>query len=96
MTRQASKNNLLKIPSLILRMLVNGYRYLISPFIPSRCRYHPTCSNYAHEALLRHGAIKGSLLALKRICRCHPWGKSGYDPVPDKCSCSKTNSNQQV
>lgn len=96
MNRQASKNNLLKIPSLLLISLVNGYRYLVSPYIPSRCRYYPTCSSYAHEALLKYGAIKGSWLSIKRLARCHPWGDSGYDPVPEKCSCSHSNSNHQV
>lgn len=49
---------------------------------PAACRYTPTCSQYAIEAINKHGAIKGLWLAIKRICRCHPWGGSGYDPVP--------------
>lgn len=61
---------------------INFYRGAISPHFPPVCRYTPTCSSYAIEALQRHGCAKGSLLALKRICRCHPWGGSGYDPVP--------------
>ncbi|MDE5656593.1 MAG: membrane protein insertion efficiency factor YidD [Muribaculaceae bacterium] len=58
------------------------YRACISPMFPPACRYTPTCSRYALEALRRHGPIKGSRLAIKRICRCHPWGGCGYDPVP--------------
>jgi putative membrane protein insertion efficiency factor len=63
-------------------MLVRGYRSFISPFTPPSCRYQPTCSAYALEALERHGALKGGWLAMRRILRCHPWGGSGYDPVP--------------
>jgi putative membrane protein insertion efficiency factor len=62
--------------------LVKGYRLLVSPFLPPSCRYTPTCSEYAIEALQRHGALKGAWLAVKRIGRCHPWGSEGYDPVP--------------
>jgi len=58
------------------------YQKLISPIFPSTCRYQPTCSNYAVEALKEHGVFKGSWLAAKRISSCHPWGGSGYDPVP--------------
>lgn len=54
----------------------------ISPMLPPACRYTPTCSQYAIEALRKYGPLKGSWLAIKRICRCHPWGGSGYDPVP--------------
>ena len=63
---------------------VRAYRLFISPFLGSNCRYQPTCSAYALEALEKHGAIKGSLLAAKRIGRCHPLGGDGYDAVPDK------------
>jgi hypothetical protein len=62
--------------------LIYGYRYLVSPILPSSCRYRPTCSEYALEALSRYGALKGGWIALKRILRCHPWGGSGHDPVP--------------
>lgn len=58
------------------------YQLVISPLLPKSCRYQPTCSAYAIEALHRHGPIKGGWLAVRRIGRCHPWGGSGYDPVP--------------
>ena len=58
------------------------YQKGISPFIGPRCRYIPTCSEYCKEALLRYGPFKGSLMGLKRICRCHPFHEGGYDPVP--------------
>ncbi|MCB9945805.1 MAG: membrane protein insertion efficiency factor YidD [Geminicoccaceae bacterium] len=72
-----------KVASAPLKFLVYCYRYAISPMLGPRCRFAPTCSEYALEALDRHGAIKGSVLAIRRILRCHPWGGSGYDPVPD-------------
>ena len=62
--------------------LIQFYRYAISPLIPPRCRYTPTCSQYALEAIRKYGAVKGGWLALKRICRCHPWGGHGHDPLP--------------
>jgi len=63
--------------------LVRLYQLIISPWMPSSCRYHPTCSQYSIEALRKHGALKGTWLTIKRVARCHPWGGSGYDPVPD-------------
>lgn len=66
-------------PLLALIKLYQGY---ISPLTPSTCRYQPTCSTYAKDALLKHGLFKGGQLALKRIFSCHPWGGKGYDPVP--------------
>lgn len=66
----------------LLRAFVLFYRWFISPILGPRCRFHPTCSEYALEALSAHGALKGGWLALRRIARCHPWGASGYDPVP--------------
>lgn len=68
--------------SLPLVGLVLIYRYLLSPFMPHTCRYGPTCSAYAIEALRLHGAVRGGWLAARRILGCHPWGGSGYDPVP--------------
>lgn len=58
------------------------YRGCISPMLPPSCRFTPTCSRYAIEAVLKHGVLKGGWLTIKRIARCHPWGGSGYDPVP--------------
>ncbi|HVP58603.1 MAG TPA: membrane protein insertion efficiency factor YidD [bacterium] len=60
---------------------IGGYRRLISPALPRACRYVPTCSDYAAEALRKHGAVRGGLLALWRLLRCHPFGGSGFDPV---------------
>ena len=67
-----------------LMLLVKLYRLTISPLLGANCRYQPTCSEYALEALRVHGAFRGSVLAAKRIARCHPWGGHGYDPVPKK------------
>ena len=64
------------------RLPIRFYQGSISPMLPSSCRYVPTCSQYAIEAIQTHGAAKGLLLAAKRIARCHPWGGWGYDPVP--------------
>jgi putative membrane protein insertion efficiency factor len=66
----------------LLRWLIRFYQIAISPLLGPRCRYIPTCSQYALEAIRWHGAYRGSYLAAKRICRCHPWGGHGYDPVP--------------
>jgi len=63
-------------------VLIRFYQIAISPFTPATCRFQPTCSHYSLEALQKHGVIKGGKLAIKRIFSCHPWGKSGYDPVP--------------
>jgi putative membrane protein insertion efficiency factor len=62
--------------------LVRAYQLAISPMLPPSCRFHPTCSEYALEALQRHGAVRGGWLALRRIFRCHPWHPGGHDPVP--------------
>ena len=66
----------------LLRGLVRLYQLGVSPYLPMSCRYHPTCSDYARQALSRHGPVAGSWLALRRIARCHPWGGHGHDPVP--------------
>ncbi len=65
-------------------LLIKGYQNFISPLLPSSCRYTPTCSHYAVEALQTHGLLKGGWLATKRIASCNPWGGSGHDPVPPK------------
>ena len=62
--------------------IIRFYQLVISPILPSACRYTPTCSSYGIEALKKHGAIKGSVLTIKRIMRCNPWGRHGEDPVP--------------
>ncbi|HMN19936.1 MAG TPA: membrane protein insertion efficiency factor YidD [Ottowia sp.] len=67
----------------LLITLVRGYRLLLSPWLGSACRFEPTCSRYALEALERHGAAAGSYLAVRRLARCHPWCAGGLDPVPD-------------
>lgn len=61
---------------------IRGYQLFVSPWLPAACRYQPTCSEYAIEALRRYGAFKGSRLAIMRLLRCHPWGGQGADPVP--------------
>ena len=75
----------------ILQLLVRAYQLGISPFLGQNCRFYPSCSSYAIEALEEHGALKGSFLATKRLCKCHPWHAGGVDPVPKKSS-SKTSS----
>lgn len=76
---QSAFKRLLTLP---LLGLVRFYQYCISPLTPPSCRYTPTCSQYAVEALKKYGPLKGGWLTLKRLSRCHPWGGSGYDPVP--------------
>ena len=65
-----------------LLLLIKAYRYLISPLLASHCRFHPSCSEYALEAIELHGAIKGGWLTIKRLLRCHPFAQGGLDPVP--------------
>jgi hypothetical protein len=69
--------------SLALCAAVRGYQLLVSPLLPPSCRFLPSCSEYASEAIERHGAWRGIILASRRLARCHPWGGSGYDPVPE-------------
>lgn len=68
----------------LLRLAVRGYRYFLSPLLPASCRFHPSCSAYAEEALARHGVLRGGWLACRRLCRCAPWSAGGYDPVPPR------------
>lgn len=65
-----------------LKVLIRAYQWTVSPFLPPACRFHPTCSDYAIEALERHGSVRGTWLATRRIARCHPWCSGGHDPVP--------------
>lgn len=71
-----------KLPGKILIGLIRFYQYVISPYLPPSCRYTPSCSAYGIEAIRKYGALKGGWLTLKRLSSCHPWGGSGYDPVP--------------
>jgi len=66
----------------IFILLIRLYQGLISPFLPNACRYQPTCSEYAKQAFIKYGFLKGFRLMMKRISSCHPWGGSGYDPLP--------------
>ena len=66
----------------LLIWLLRGYRFFISPLYGQVCKYHPSCSAYALQAVEHHGALKGSYLSITRLGRCHPWAKGGYDPVP--------------
>ncbi|MEO0470098.1 MAG: membrane protein insertion efficiency factor YidD [Bacteroidota bacterium] len=84
-----------KILSVMMLGLIRFYQGAISPLTPPSCRYTPTCSQYAAEAIQKHGPMRGGWLAIKRISRCHPWGGFGHDPVPEvkqkesnsQCSC---------
>jgi len=73
-----------KIIISIFLLPVKFYQWFISPLLPQSCRHIPTCSNYAVEALKKHGIFKGTWLAITRLSKCHPWGTTGYDPVPEK------------
>ena len=79
-TRLAS--DLQRLPARGLGLLIRGYQRFISPVLPPACRFSPTCSQYALEAVQRHGVIKGGWLATKRVAKCHPWNAGGFDPVP--------------
>lgn len=80
--KRAIGEALKRMLSWLFLLLIRFYQTCISPLTPAACRYTPTCSQYAKEAIIKHGPLKGSWLALKRILRCNPWGGSGYDPVP--------------
>ena len=73
---------LLALPRRVLAGLIRGYQILLSPLLPPSCRFYPSCSQYALEAVNRHGALKGGWLAARRLARCHPFNPGGYDPVP--------------
>ncbi|WP_456267278.1 membrane protein insertion efficiency factor YidD [Kushneria sp. AK178] len=84
-----------KALAMVLIALVRVYQYGISPLIGPRCRFWPTCSNYAIEAIQRHGAVRGGWLALRRLLRCHPFCAGGVDPVPEKASCRHCLTHDQ-
>ena len=73
----------MRLVSLLLLVLIRGYQVLVSPFFPPSCRYWPSCSEYARQAVAVHGPARGTWLTLRRLLRCHPWGGWGYDPVPE-------------
>jgi putative membrane protein insertion efficiency factor len=75
----------------LLLILVRAYQLLLSPLLGGHCRYYPSCSCYAHEAIGRHGAARGAWLAVRRLARCHPFATGGYDPVPE-CGAHPTGS----
>ena len=84
---------------ILLVWILRGYQLLLSPMLGQRCRFYPSCSHYAIEALHTHGAARGSWLTLRRVGRCHPWHEGGFDPVPPKhgknsppaaCGCNHT------
>jgi putative membrane protein insertion efficiency factor len=66
----------------VIGLIIRAYQRAISPLLPPACRFTPTCSEYARQAVEQYGALRGSMLALRRLARCHPWGASGYEPVP--------------
>lgn len=68
----------------VLLALLRLYQLCISPYLGQRCRFHPSCSNYASEAIRRHGPWRGARLSARRLCKCHPWHPGGVDPVPDQ------------
>jgi uncharacterized protein len=79
-----------RLPRQAAHLLIRGYQLSLSAFIGRYCRHEPTCSAYMDEAIARHGLMMGGWLGTKRLCRCHPWGTSGYDPVPETI----TNKNR--
>jgi uncharacterized protein len=70
------------LPRQLLATLIRGYQRFLSPALPPSCRFHPSCSQYALDAVTRHGALKGTWLAARRLARCHPFNPGGFDPVP--------------
>jgi putative membrane protein insertion efficiency factor len=86
------RRNRAGVVSLALRGTVRGYQLFVSPLLLPSCRFLPTCSEYAAEAIERHGAFRGIALAIRRLARCHPWGGSGYDPVPNPGGLSRLST----
>ncbi len=92
--------NIRRIPPRVLLALISAYRFVLSPWIGGSCRYWPTCSEYAQEAIELHGAVRGSCLMLGRLARCHPYGAGGVDPVPQtfqwRCACGARHTHPQT
>lgn len=88
-----SLNRVLVAPFLVLIWI---YSKAISPMLGSNCRFQPSCSAYASEALIRYGPVRGGAMALKRIARCHPWGGSGYDPVPERADGKRADEDNEA
>lgn len=78
--------SLTSLPRVLLTVLIRAYQAVLSPLLGPRCRFYPSCSHYALEALQKHGAVRGSWLAARRITRCHPLNEGGLDPVPERSS----------
>lgn len=95
MEKQPSKsnNNKPSIPGRIIILLIRFYQAAISPWLGPSCRHQPTCSAYMVEAIQEWGALRGGWLGIKRLLKCHPWGTSGYDPVPKKDSANGAEKN---
>jgi len=85
----------MKLAAKLLALPVRGYRLIFSPWVGYNCRYQPTCSQYALDALADHGALKGGWLAAKRIARCNPFGGGGYDPVPPSGAAHHSKQTQK-
>jgi putative membrane protein insertion efficiency factor len=75
-----------RVLGLAINAMIRAYQLLVAPILPPSCRYYPSCSHYAAEAVELHGPWRGAALAVRRLMRCHPWGGSGYDPVPSEPS----------
>ena len=82
MSHKSHRNLIGQAAVTLLSLPIHFYRMAISPMLPPSCRFTPTCSQYALEALKKHGPLRGTYLTVRRLLRCHPWGGSGYDPVP--------------
>jgi putative membrane protein insertion efficiency factor len=80
--RASGFGQIARVPSLVLQLAIRGYQVALSPLLPPACRYYPTCSNYAVQAIEKYGALRGGWMAARRIGRCHPFAPGGYDPVP--------------
>lgn len=80
----------------LLLLLLRVYKLCISPFLGQHCRFYPSCSDYAQQAVTEHGTARGSLLAARRLCRCHPWHPGGVDPVPPKAPVAAPGTDAPV